>query len=160
VDQRIRTSTGSVVQPRCFQSAYLIVVAPPGDDVASRFEPAEVTRIVGITPSRTQRAGLGGSTGASSHSAWVVDVPSRAQFGSDVVLSELLDTIEPYAGSLRQACESLVLVAGVNVIIELTPDRDAANTPVLAFPEQNLRAETLRRLSDLGLWLSFHQFIS
>ncbi len=156
MDRRVRTSTGSVVQPRCVQSAYLLVAARPDDDLASRFDPAEVTRITGITPSRTQRAG----SGVGSQSAWAVDISSRAEFGTDAVLGELLDIIEPYADRLRHACESLGLVAGINVFIELTSDRDAANHLVLAFPELQLSAETLRRLSDLGLWLSCHQFAS
>lgn len=157
--RQLRSSSGATVPLRCVQGAYLLVAARKGDEVASRFDPAEVTRIIGLTPTRTQKAG--DSDPADSRvnlaSAWAVDVPQRDEFGTDTVLGELLAIIEPYAAGLRHACQVLRLEAGVNVIIELNPLRDADNNLALASPELQFKAETLRRLADLGLWLSCHQ---
>ncbi|WP_234581006.1 DUF4279 domain-containing protein [Micromonospora sp. MH99] len=142
----------------CIQRAYLRVAAA-GDSDGGDFDPAHVTRLVGLEPTRVHRRGE--ATGQRVHrlSGWYVDVPRRPEYDTELLLIELLGLIEPHAEGLARARQALGLRAGVNVVIEMHSGRDGADDILVATPALHLTAETMRRLADLHLWLDCDQYV-
>lgn len=101
------------------QRAHLKVTLDEGND-GPDFDPADVTPLVGVAPSRAHRRGdpWRGSL-RRRFSGWYIEVPSRKEYDTDAVVRELLDEVEPYAEGLACAREALRLQAGVQVVIEM-----------------------------------------
>ncbi|WP_326550122.1 DUF4279 domain-containing protein [Micromonospora sp. NBC_01813] len=143
---------------RCTQRAYL-TVAPVEDADGLDFDPAHVTRLVGLEPTRIHRRGEAVGQRVHRSSGWYVDVPQREEYDTELVLRELLDVLDPHAEGLAYARQVLGLRAGVNVVIEMHSGRDGAGDILVTTPRIHLTAETMRRLADLCLWLDCDQYV-
>ncbi|MFI5851796.1 DUF4279 domain-containing protein [Micromonospora chalcea] len=142
----------------CIQRAYL-TVAPAGDADGLDFDPAHVTRLVGLEPTRVHRHGEALGPRVRRSSGWYVDVPQRDEYDTELLLSELLDVIEPHAEGLAHAQQVLGLRAGINVVIEMRSGRDKAGDILVTTPAFHLTAATMRRLAGLNLWLDCDQYV-
>ncbi|MEU7876179.1 DUF4279 domain-containing protein [Dactylosporangium sp. NPDC049140] len=149
-----------VVRGRCVQRAYLTVAFAEDDD-ARDLDPAEVTRLVGLSPTRQHRTGDRYGTHGHLHrrGGWYVDVPERDEYDTEIVLVELLDIIEPNADGLARARQVLGLQAGINVVIKMIPVQGPDGEDLRTTPALSLAAATVRRLADLDLWLDCDQYV-
>jgi hypothetical protein len=143
---------------RCSQRAYLTVV-PIEDDDGLDLDPGQVTRLVGLEPTRIHRRGEAVGQRVHRSSGWYVDVPQRDECDTELVLRDLLDVIEPHAEGLAHARQVLRLRAGVNVVVEMHSGRDGAGDILVTTPAFHLTAETMRRLAGLHLWLDCDQYV-
>jgi hypothetical protein len=142
---------------RCVQRAYLTFAeTDEGCDV----DPDEITRRAGLEPTRVHRAGepIGPNGRRRRRNGWYVDVPERDEYDTEVLLCELLDVVEPHAAGIARACRELRLIAGINVVISMHSVRDEDGLLVTT-PALSLRADTLRRIADLGCWLDCDQYV-
>ncbi|MFF5219394.1 DUF4279 domain-containing protein [Micromonospora sp. NPDC000442] len=143
---------------RCVQRAYL-KVAPAQDADGLDFDPAHVTQLVGLEPTRVHRRGEAMGQRIHRSSGWYVDVPQRDEYDTELLLTELLDVIEPHAEGLARARQMLALQAGVNVVIEMHSGQDGAGDVLVTTPALHLTVGTIRRLATLHLWLDCDQYV-
>lgn len=108
------------------------------------FDPAQVTKHLGIAPTREYRAGeaipaaspLIPATGATHrHDGWLLSVGPFDTFSIDQLLLEFQEQVGMAAGKVRELCEDLNLNAVVRCGVVQPVD---ASTPHLNFPEQFL----------------------
>ena len=119
--------------------------------------------MVGLIPTSQHRKGDPGGPsfhGVWRHSRWMVEVPERDEFDTDVVLVELLDIIAPHADGLARARRVLGLDAMIHVVIEMHRVHDPdSGKDVLTTPALWLSAATIRRLAQLDLELECDQYV-
>ena len=138
--------------PGCVQFGLLRLEAAPGGD--DDFDPAEVTRLIGIEPGWSKRLGdprRPGTDPVSDVASWRILAPRREELHTEVLVRELLDIVEPHAAGLAEARRRFGLSAGIHIVIDVYQ--------TLASPHVLLRPETLRRLAALDLWLYCEQDI-
>ncbi|MEV4349994.1 DUF4279 domain-containing protein [Actinoplanes sp. NPDC049596] len=102
------------------QRAYLFLTRE--DD--GPFDLDEVTRTVGLTPTRVTRRG------EHRFDTWSHGRPEVDEVDTEVVVVSLPDAIEPYAQGLTAARRDLDLRAGIMVVAKMYGDRDTADGSV------------------------------
>ena len=107
-----------------------------------RFAPEDVTRVVGLSPSKTWRAGepIPATTAKRKDDRWEFGLSYRETFDMEEMLKELLDTIEPYRERITAAAKEFGLVREISFGVYIREQ-----TPACWFS-----ADTMRRLADLG----------
>lgn len=128
------------------------------------FDPAELTRLLGITPSRTWRRGEALRSGRTrTHTVWWWETPERAGPDSEALVREVLDTFEPVVDALVNASADwglelvLGLVIHMNGTIEIDNGSPWADVPT---PGLALSLETVERLARLRCHLDVDQYVS
>ncbi|GAA3204408.1 DUF4279 domain-containing protein [Dactylosporangium siamense] len=132
--------------PLCVQGGHLRL--EPAVDGDQDFDPAEVTRLIGLEPTWTRHR-LDDGVPPYTASGWWIDLPRRAEFNTEVLVREILDIIEPHASGLAQARRRFGLSAGIYICVEVYQ--------MLGSPRLQLPATTLRRLAALDVWLDCEQ---
>lgn len=107
------------------------------------FSPEEVTRAIGLAPTKTWRAGdlVQGTQVRRRHDGWVFGLPYRRAHDMEALLKELLDALGPYAARIAGAIEKFRLKSTISfgVYIDVR-----GQTPSCFFT-----AGTLTRLANL-----------
>ncbi|MBM2615910.1 DUF4279 domain-containing protein [Actinoplanes sp. LDG1-06] len=141
----------------CTQRAYLylardVETGPPpysADELRlMSFDPDEVTRLVGLRPTRAGQRGLW------RFSDWKYELAEVMTYETEEVVTSLLDAIEPYAGGIAEACATLGMRAGINVVIEMHGDRNGLSTAAITYS-----AHTLKRLARLDVTVDHDQYV-
>jgi hypothetical protein len=156
--------------PTCTQRAYLYLErktsasGPPYSEdelELMAFDPGEVTRLVGLHPTATRRRGDPHTHHPTPHrfSSWRYETSPVHTFFTETVVTGLLNTIEPYTAGIADACRTLGMQAGIMVVIEMGPRRDDDGGATVSTADVSYSAETVRRLSRLGLALHHDQYV-
>lgn len=100
---------------------------------ADEFDPDEVTKIIGIEPTKTRRKG----NPIPKHTSWVY---STGQVEDEVVdvyemSSSLIAKLAPHAEEIIKAKEKFCLEAVLEVVLTVTPD-DSKSTPAIGFESE------------------------
>lgn len=105
------------------------------------FAPEDVTRLVGLTPTKTWRLGdaIQQTQLRRKCDGWVIGLPSREAYDMDNVLRELLDILAPHEDRIAEAARQFALAVEISVGVYISGE-----TPASLFS-----ADTIRRLSSL-----------
>jgi hypothetical protein len=100
--------------------------------VGSSFDPADVTRRLGIEPTTHYRSGdpIQREVGRRQRDGWAVTVGPRETLEIQGMLHELRERLHVPTALVRQICTELELAAMIRCTVEPT----STLTPVLAFP--------------------------
>lgn len=123
------------------------MTSKPQIDVAlkltgAKFVPDEVTRLVGLTPTRTWRSGdqIQGTELKRKQDGWVFGLRYRETYDMDSLLNELLDSIWPHLEQIKEVAKSLHLKTEISFGTYVREE-----TPTCWFA-----AATIQRVSELG----------
>ncbi len=108
---------------------------------AMAFDPDEVTAMVGLAATTSNRRGERGRR----FSGWKYSMPVMDTAITEFAMTALLDRIDPCADGIATACRALDLQAGIRVVND-DPDR-AASALIFYSPT------TIQRLARLGVWI-------
>ncbi|MEU8659266.1 DUF4279 domain-containing protein [Actinoplanes philippinensis] len=93
-------------------------------------------------------------------SNWTYELPEVRTYFTEEVVTRLLDEIEPHAGGIVEACTSLGLRAGINVVITMSGVRDAGDGDVtVSTAAVTYTSETLKRLARLNVSVDHDQYV-
>jgi hypothetical protein len=106
------------------------------------FSPDEITSALGLQPTRTWRLddSICGTLRRYQHDGWCLGLPCREEFNVEMVLSEMLDTIEPHLEPIKTLVDNYNLNSEISCGIYTY-----GQSPILHFS-----ADTLRRLCHTG----------
>ncbi|MFD1325457.1 DUF4279 domain-containing protein [Micromonospora sonneratiae] len=126
------------------------------------FDPDEVTRLVGLQPTKAWRSGdpISGTSRLRRFSSWKYELPEVHNYITEEVVVPLLDAIEPYADGIDTACRTLGMRAGIMVVITMHGDRNTDDgEPHVSTAAITYTSQTLRRLARLGLAIEHDQYV-
>lgn len=128
------------------------------------FDPDALSRLLGLTPTRTRQRGTAGTSGrARPHSLWTWETPERVERDSEVLIREVLDTFEPLAASLTEARSRWDLDLQIGLVVSTygptEVDPDGIRGAVVSTPGLYLSPETLRRVAALGCALEVDTYV-
>lgn len=155
----------------CTQRAYLYLArdvdadGPPYsvDELElMAFDPDDVTRLVGLQPTSSWRRGdlRPGRPEPRRFSSWQYELAKVRTYYTEDVVTQLLDAIEPHAAGIAEAVAALGLRAGIQVVIEMSGDRDTENGDIhLSTAAITYTAETVKRLARLNTSVDHDQYV-
>jgi Domain of unknown function (DUF4279) len=155
----------------CIQRAYLYLTRDVDTDgppysveelELMAFDPSDVTRLVGLQPTKAWRRGdlHPGRAGRRRFSNWEFGPASVRTHLTEEVVAALLDVVEPHRADIADACGSLGLRAGVMVVIEMSGNRDTADGSIdVSTAAITYTAETVKRLARLNLSVDHDQYV-
>jgi Domain of unknown function (DUF4279) len=155
----------------CTQRAYLYLVRDvdltgppytPSDAALLAFDPGEVTRLIGLQPTKAWRSGetVVGTSRSRRFDSWAYELPEVHSYITEEVVVPLLEAIEPYAEGIARACDTLGMRAGIMVVVTMHGDRNTddgglhVSTAAIAYT-----SKTLKRLAQLGLSVEHDQYV-
>jgi len=127
------------------------------------FDPNEVTRLVGIEPTRAQRKG----DPRPKHSIWKVSTDHVEDEAIDIyeMSSTLVARLRPFAERIAEVKQQLGLEAVLEVVLRITTD-DTKSTPVIGFDTEVITflnavgayidVDTYRNTGSESVWLLQH----
>jgi hypothetical protein len=126
------------------------------------FDPGAVTRLVGLQPTDSWRRGdpRPGRTEPRRFSNWQYELAKVRTFYTEDVVIQLLDAIEPHAAGIAEACAAFGLRAGIQVVIEMSGDRDTEDGNLhVSTAAITYSAETVKRLARLNASVDHDQYV-
>ncbi|SDT70302.1 protein of unknown function [Actinoplanes derwentensis] len=79
---------------------------------------------------------------------------------TEEVVIQLLDAIEPHATGIAEARAALGLRAGINVVIEMSGERDTEDGGIhVSTAAITYTADTLKRLARLDIMIDHDQYV-
>jgi hypothetical protein len=119
------------------------------------FNPDDITRLLGIEPTTTNGAGMGGSLDKPVISSWEL---STDIVTDNVDVYDLTDIItkqlEPIKDKILQAVESYNVSPRFGVVLLLSVDKEEIS------PEVGFGARTIRLLADIGAFINVEYKLS
>ncbi len=89
------------------------------------FNPDDVTRVLGIEPTSTNSAGMGGSSDKPVISSWEISTDTITEEVDLYKLTEIiLKQLEPAKEQILQICKSHNLSPRMGVVLTLSTDKD------------------------------------
>jgi hypothetical protein len=120
-----------------------------------RIDPGSITEMVGLTPSRTYRAGdehvtPNGHRRLRKRTMWQVDVGPRRTVDLESMIEEMLVALEPVADAIRDCVRSVNLEHGELSVVAYMADQTPAAVVTL---------DHMSRLVALGLNLDIDLYL-
>lgn len=126
------------------------------------FDPDDVTRLVGLQPTKAWRRGDPHPSRPFHRrfSTWAYELAEVRTYCTEEVVTQLLDAIEPHAAGIAEACATLGMRAGIDVVIEMSGDRDTEDGGIhVRTAAVTYTAETVQRLARLKVSVDHDQYI-
>lgn len=119
------------------------------------FNPDDITRVLGIEPTSTNAAGMGGSPGKPVISSWEISTDTITEDVDVYKLTEIiLKKIEPVKEEILQIIKSHNLSPRVGVVLTLSVDKDET------CPDVGFGARMVSFLSEIGAFINIDYELS
>lgn len=119
------------------------------------FNPDDITRVLGIEPTRVNAGGMAGSLDKPSISSWEISTDMMTE---DVDVYELTDILfkklEPIKDEILQICKSHNLSPRIGVELVLSIDKNES------CPDVGFGARLVKFLSDIGAFINIDYELS
>jgi hypothetical protein len=119
------------------------------------FNPADITRLLGIEPTKIDASGAGSPLDKPVLSTWEVATDTVSDEVDVYKLTdELIKQIEPAKEKILQAIKSHNLSPRIGIVLVLSVDKDET------VPEVGFGARTIRFLADIGAFINVEYELS
>jgi len=121
-----------------------------GDD----FDPEEITQLLGLKPTSTERKGEKASNRLPKFSSWMLSTENFVDECIDVyeMASEITKQIEPKKDQILELIKKFNAFAKLQVVLSISID-DSVSTPAIGFD-----AETTKFLGDIGAFIDIDTY--
>lgn len=120
--------------------------------VGYHFDPADITRLLGVEPTRTDDAGARSGLDSPVISSWELSTDTVSSDQDEVDIYKLTDDIlkqlEPVKDKIVEVCKSHNLSPRMGVALTLSVDKDETS------PEVGFGARMIRFLADIGAFIN------
>lgn len=119
------------------------------------FNPDDITRILGLTPTSVNAAGANSSLDKPVISSWELSTQDTAEDVDIYALTEqIIKQLTPVKDKILQVIKSHNLSPRVGVVLVLSVDKDAS------VPDVGFGARTVRFLADIGAFINVEYKLS
>ena len=119
------------------------------------FNPDDITRHIGLEPTRVDASGMGGSLDKPSLSFWELSTETVTDDIDIYKMTEgLIKQVEPAKEKILQIIKSHNLSPRIEVVLVLSVDKDESE------PEVGFGARTIKFLSEIGAFINVDYKIS
>jgi len=117
------------------------------------FDPSIVTQHLGLEPTSTNNAGMGGSLDKPVISSWEFSTPTITSDMQELDIYKLIDDeilkkIEPAKEKIIEICKNHNLSPRIGVVLTLSIDKDETK------PDVGFGARIIRFCSDIGAFIN------
>lgn len=119
------------------------------------FDPAEVTRRLGIEPTRVDASGAAAELGKPVLSLWELSTDeATAEVDVYKLTEDIIKRVEPAKAAIQQLSKDLNLSPRVGVVLELSVDQGQT------VPDVGFGSRTIRFLADIGAFINIDYRLS
>ena len=126
--------------------------------VGYRFNPADITHLLGIEPTSVDDAGSSSELDKPVISSWELSTDTVSSDETEVDIYALTDIIikqlEPIEEKIIEVCKSHNLSPRIGAVLTLSVDKDESS------PDVGFGARTIRFLADIGAFINVEYELS